>query len=105
MRGREVAVLCVFIGLLTAFNSVNLLRRERMKRSSALVVEHGMTRLSINRVSANELEDLPGIGPVLAARIVEYRNEKGGFKTLEELKEVKGVGAKLYARICPYIKL
>lgn len=76
-----------------------------MRRSDTLIVERGITRISINSVSASELEDLPGIGPVLAERIVEYRDSNGGFKTLEELKDVKGIGTKLYNRICAYIKL
>jgi competence ComEA-like helix-hairpin-helix protein len=105
MRSREIAILCVFIGLLIVVNSVNLIRRERVRNSCSLVIKQGRVRLSINTVSAAELEDLPGIGPVLAERIVQHRNQKGRFGTLEELQEVKGIGAKLYARICPYIKL
>jgi len=76
-----------------------------MRKNCSLIIKQGLVRLSINTVSAGELEELPGIGPVLAERIVQYRNQRGGFGTLEELQEVKGIGAKLYARICLYIKL
>ena len=59
----------------------------------------------LNVVSAGELEDLPGIGPVIAERIVEYRQQKGGFGSLDELKQIKGIGDRLYEKILPYLKL
>ena len=48
--------------------------------------------ININRASAKELESLPGIGPVLAARIVEYRKSNGPFTSVDDLKKVPGVG-------------
>jgi competence protein ComEA len=48
--------------------------------------------LDINRASASELEELPGIGPTLAQRIVEHRESEGPFSTVEELMNVRGVG-------------
>lgn len=48
--------------------------------------------LNINTVTAEELELLPGIGPVLAQRIVDYRNSHGGYRAVEELLQVKGIG-------------
>lgn len=48
--------------------------------------------VDINTATAEELEALPGIGPVLAQRIVEYRAEHGPFASAEDLLEVKGIG-------------
>ena len=48
--------------------------------------------VNINTASAADLETLPGIGPVLAARIVAYREENGPFRAPEELSRVKGIG-------------
>ena len=48
--------------------------------------------LNINRASAKELERLPGIGPVLAQRIVEYRLKNGTFTSIEDLAKVSGIG-------------
>lgn len=54
--------------------------------------------LSINLASASELESLPGVGPVLAERIVAFRDKNGPFETVEDLLEVPGIGeAKLEA--------
>ncbi len=59
--------------------------------------------LDINRATAEELERLPGIGPVLAARIVEYRRQHGQFQSVEELLEVRGIGPKRLEQIRPYV--
>lgn len=54
--------------------------------------------IDINRATATELEDLPGVGPVLAARIVAYRDLHGPFAVIEDLLDVGGIGeAKLAA--------
>ncbi|HZK57663.1 MAG TPA: helix-hairpin-helix domain-containing protein, partial [Clostridia bacterium] len=52
--------------------------------------------ININRANIMELKELSGIGDVLAGRIIEYRNEKGGFKSIEELKNVGGIGDKKF---------
>lgn len=48
--------------------------------------------ININRAGVKELDKLPGIGPVLAARIVEYRNSNGPFMSVDDLKKVNGIG-------------
>ena len=49
--------------------------------------------LNINRATTKELEKLPGIGPVLASRIIDYRKLNGNFQSIEELSKVQGIGA------------
>ncbi len=55
--------------------------------------------VNINTASVEEFDALPGIGPAIAKRIVDYRREHGPFTKLEDLLSVKGVGAKLLGRI------
>ena len=50
------------------------------------------TRINLNRADTTELKKIPGIGSVYAQRIVEYRTWLGGFYSLEQLQEVKGIG-------------
>ena len=56
-------------------------------------------KVNINTASAQQLAELPGVGDKLAARIVEYRQKAGGFKTPQELMNVQGVGEKNFARL------
>ncbi|MDX1675866.1 MAG: helix-hairpin-helix domain-containing protein [Longimicrobiales bacterium] len=63
----------------------------------------GTPTLDINRASAEELITLPGIGPVLAARIVAYRDSVGRFDAVSTLVEVKGIGPATLARIAELV--
>ena len=49
--------------------------------------------LNINRATAKELDKLPGIGPVIAARIIEFRKVNGAFQSIDDLRKVQGIGA------------
>lgn len=61
--------------------------------------------VSLNRASKEELESLPKIGPKLADRIIEYREKNGGFRNVEEIKLVSGIGEKMYEAIKNRISL
>ena len=61
--------------------------------------------LDLNRAGVSELTRLPGIGPALATRIVEYRKRHGPFHTVEELEAVKGIGPAKLSRLTPYLKV
>lgn len=59
--------------------------------------------LDLNAATAEELETLPGVGAILAERIVSYREAVGGFQALEELQQVNGIGSGIYSQIAPYL--
>ena len=59
--------------------------------------------IDLNQASAVQLESLPGVGEVTAARIVEYRQENGGFKKIEELMNVRGIGERSFLRLRPLV--
>ena len=54
--------------------------------------------IALNRASAKELESLDGIGPVLAARIIAYRNQNGPFLSIDDLMKVSGIGTVKFAQ-------
>lgn len=55
--------------------------------------------ISLNSATMEQLESLPGVGPAMAARIIEHRKTIGSFSDLTQLKDVSGIGDKLYAKI------
>jgi competence protein ComEA len=55
--------------------------------------------VNLNTATAADLDTLPGIGPVLAQRIADYREEQGRFTTVEQLDDIPGIGPALYDRL------
>lgn len=62
-------------------------------------------KIDINTATTEQLQLIPGIGPSIADRIIEYRTENGGFKTIEEIQNVNGIGEKKFNEMKPYIKV
>ncbi|OPZ23164.1 MAG: ComE operon protein 1 [bacterium ADurb.BinA186] len=62
-------------------------------------------KVNINTASASELDTLPGIGTAYAGRIIDYRNSHGGFKSIEELKNVKGIGDKTFEKLADLVTI
>lgn len=67
--------------------------------------DSGSAKLSINTATEAQLDTLPGIGPVTAAKIVAWRTEHGKFTALTELQEVDGIGPKTYADLAERVRL
>lgn len=61
--------------------------------------------VNINKASATELLQLPGVGPSKAAAIIEYREQNGGFSTKEDLKKISGIGEKTYEKLEPFLTI
>jgi competence protein ComEA len=59
--------------------------------------------INLNSATVEQLEALPGIGPKTAQLIVEYRQKSGGFKKVEELMNVKGIGEKSFLKLKPML--
>ena len=59
--------------------------------------------INLNAATVDQLETLPGIGRKTAERIIEYRTKSGGFKRIEDLMNVKGIGEKSFLKLKPMI--
>jgi len=67
------------------------------------VVESGYSIVNINTATQTELESLPGIGPSLALKIINYRKENGKFSSIEEIKNVSGIGDSKFESLKKFI--
>ncbi|MCP9471221.1 MAG: helix-hairpin-helix domain-containing protein [Nitrospira sp.] len=85
-----------------AGNNVRTEPRTR-NRAASLIRSGSLGPVDLNRADVNELESLPGIGAVLARRVMEYRESIGRFQTIEDLLAVKGIGPKTLERLRPFV--
>ncbi len=89
----------------------SLLSTHAVASTSGKKVKHSLHNepsihaIDINLSTAQELEALPGIGPILAQRIVAYRKSVGGFQSIQDLDQVKGIGTKKLQVLRPLIKI
>lgn len=90
--GILVAVACVFAAFALGFFMGRSMNREPVFIWQPTAPAAEQTVLDINTADASQLQTLPGIGPVLAQRIVDYRTEHGPFRAPEELSKVEGIG-------------
>ena len=74
-------------------------------RSDANISTSAAHTVNLNRASELEIESLPGVGPTLAGRIVDWRLANGGFKTKADLQKVAGIGDKLFAQLKDLVSL
>lgn len=88
------------VGNSPAVDGKRVLSVSDVRESSAL-----KDTISLNAATKEDLMRLPRIGAKMAERIIEYRESQGGFRSLEELKNVEGIGDKTYERIVPFLTL
>jgi comEA protein len=114
MNRREWTVLLLLTAAFLVGAGITYLRREGLRQQAALsqiavgqdtaagpLNDSAAPRspVDLNRATPRELDGLPGIGPVLAARIVEYRQRQGRFHSVSELRAVAGIGERRYSAL------
>jgi competence protein ComEA len=74
-----------------------------VRAQQAPAADAKVAQVNLNAASAGEIEKLPGVGPAMAARIIEYRQKNGGFKKVEDLMNVKGIAEKTFLKLKPLV--
>ncbi len=62
-------------------------------------------KININMANEKELQELPGVGPSIATKIIKYREENGGFENIEDLQKIKGIGKAKYDELKDFIEV
>jgi len=65
--------------------------------------ESSSGKININRADSAKLQEIPGVGPATAQKIIEYREQNGKFKSIEDIKNVSGIGSKTFESLKEYI--
>jgi competence protein ComEA len=73
--------------------------------ATLLVCGTSLAAVNLNTATKDELVALPGIGPAKAQAIVDYRNQHGPFRSIDEIRKVKGIGEKLFISIKPELSI
>ena len=97
-----ILILSIFLVRQSSSNVISLSKSDATISANSSI-ENG--KININTADAEQLQQLPRIGEVLSQRIIAYREENGNFTNLEEIKNVSGIGDKLFSAIMDYITI
>jgi competence protein ComEA len=96
---RIVVMVLLILGLGVAAQA----RQEAPRRAAPAAKASAAAPLNLNTASVAQLETLPGIGRSTAERILQYREKSGGFKKIEDLMNVRGIGEKSFLKLKPLV--
>jgi len=96
---QERRVILFLIGVALLGLGINFALKVNSRITKFIQVDNHITKININKANFQDLLSTPGISPKLAKNIVAYRNTKGAFKDIEELKEIRGIGDYRYDKL------
>ena len=103
-KEERVVLITIAAGILAGI-LISLFIHFPQKASAGPVQSAAVSYVNINSADAQELSRLPGIGASYAQRIIEYRTQNSGFKSVDELKNIKGIGEKKFEKLKRFVVL
>lgn len=97
---RQVILFLISVALIGI--GINFLIKKYSQSKIITYLSHDINKIDLNNADKTMLMSVPGIGEILAQRIIEYRRFKDNFKEIEELKNIKGIGKFKYDSIKDY---
>ncbi len=102
----KIALLSAMVlGAVAATGAEKTDGKKSVEQKQTQTTKNAEEKVNINTSDLETLITLPRIGPAIAKRIIEFREEHGSFKELKEIMNVKGIGEKTFARLEPLITL
>ena len=103
MRAVSYVAVVMFAMLAMADVAASATSPEQAKSSKPKAAATSSSPLNLNTATAADLQALPGVGAATAKLIIEHRQKNGGFKKVEELMNIKGIGEKSFLKLKPMV--
>jgi competence protein ComEA len=96
-------LMAAIVGIAVSAAAASAQNKATTPRAAATVTATATAPVNLNTATAEQLATIPGVGPRMAERIIDYRQKNGGFKKFEDLMNVSGVGEKSFLKMKPLI--
>ena len=96
-------LMAAILGIAVSAAAASAQNKATTPKAAATVTATATAPVNLNTATAEQLATIPGVGPKMAERIIDYRQKNGGFKKVEDLMNVSGVGEKSFLKMKPLI--
>ena len=96
-------LMAAILGIAVSAAVASAQNKATTSKAAATVTATATAPVNLNTATVEQLATIPGVGPKMAERIIDYRQKNGGFKKVEDLMNVSGVGEKSFLKMKPLI--
>jgi competence protein ComEA len=96
-------LMAAIFGIAVSAAAASAQNKATTPKAAATATATATAPVNLNTATAEQLATIPGVGPKMAERIIDYRQKNGGFKKVEDLMNVSGVGEKSFLKMKPLI--
>ena len=96
-------LMAAILGIAVSAAAASAQNKATTPKTAATVTATATAPVNLNTATVEQLATIPGVGPKMAERIIDYRQKNGGFRKVEDLMNVSGVGEKSFLKMKPLI--